>query len=53
MRLKNNKTLKKEYQPSALALASGPGPKLQAASDKLQASSRKLDKGAVPCYSIL
>jgi len=28
----------------SLALASGPGPKLQAASDKLQAASGKLDK---------
>ena len=30
--------------PAALAMAPGSRPKLQAASDKLQASSRKLDK---------
>ena len=32
------------------ALAAGPGTKLQATSGKLQASSRKLDKGPVLCY---
>jgi len=33
-------------------MAPATGTKLQAASDKLQASSRKLDKGPVLCYRI-
>ena len=36
--------------PAALAMASGSGTKLQAGSLKLQAASRKLDKGPVLCY---
>ena len=36
--------------PAALALARESGPKLQAASDKLQASSSKLDKKELLCY---
>ena len=44
-----------QYQniSAALALARGPGTKLQAASCKLQATSGKLDKTAVQCYCIL
>ena len=38
--------------PGPLALARSSRPKLQAASDKLQASGRKLDKGPVLCYRI-
>jgi len=37
----------------SLALVAGPGPKLQAASVKLQASSSKLDKTKLQCYCIL
>ena len=36
-----------------LAMAQGPGPKLQATSGKLQASSSKLDKTTLQRYSIL
>ncbi len=39
--------------PAALAMVRESRPKLQAASLKLQASSSKLDKGPVFCYSVL
>ncbi len=39
--------------PAALAMALGSGPKLQATSLKLQASSCKLDKIKLQCYCIL
>ena len=39
--------------PAALAMAPGSGPKLQAASGKLQATSSKLDKIKLQCYCIL
>ena len=39
--------------PAALAMAPGPGPKLQAASGKLQAPSFRLDKIKLQGYSIL
>ena len=39
--------------PAALAMARGPGTKLQASSVKLQASSCKLDKTELLYYSIL
>ncbi len=39
--------------PAALAMARGPGAKLQATSRKLQASSFRVDKIKLQCYCIL
>ena len=39
--------------PAALAMARGPGTKLQATSGKLQASSFRVDKIKLQCYCIL
>jgi len=50
MSIKNETQRRQRVQQNfnkSLAMATGPGPKLQAASDKLQASSGKLDKKVI------